>query len=555
MTKIRLFTVAVLALSQSAFAQTPAGAGGQIQQIPPVPVPQRAVPQIRIEQGGAPASTAADSVKIPVNTLHVTGQALYSEAELVAVTGFRPGGELTLAELRGMAAKIADHYRRNGYFVAQAYLPAQDIKDRSVTIAVIEGRYGNVTLRNQSKLSNSLADGLLDGLNRGDPVAIVPLENRLLLLSDIPGVNVKSTLAPGEAVGTSDLVVDVTQGPRVSGSVEADNAGDHYTGEYRVGATVNINNPFGRGDVASLRVMTSGSGLNYGRASYQMQFGKATAGVAYTALNYRLGEQFEPLHAHGTAEIASIYGSYPLIRSRNTNLYVLGGFDHKTFQDKVDLFSTVTDKKAEVWWLGLHGNHLDNFGGGGASSYSLTQSFGDLDIQTPAALAVDQATARTNGNYQKLAYHAARLQRVTEKVSLYGAINGQFASKNLDISEKMALGGMYGVRAYPVGEGYSDEGYVATLEARLLLPKFSESMPGQMHLVGFADTGSARINNNPWTTGENRRTLSGAGVGLTWADYNNFVVNAYWAQKLGNEVATYAPDKNGRFWIQVVKYF
>jgi hemolysin activation/secretion protein len=454
-----------------------------------------------------------------------------------------------------MAAKIADHYRRNGYFVAQAYLPAQDIKDRTVTIAVIEGRYGNVTLRNQTKLSNSLADGLLDGLNRGDPVAIVPLENRLLLLSDIPGVNVKSTLSPGEAVGTSDLLVDVTQGQRVSGSVEADNAGDHYTGENRVGATVNINNLLGRGDVASLRVMTSGSGLTYGRASYQMQFGKATAGVAYTALNYHLGEQFEPLHAHGTAEIASLYGSYPLIRSRNTNLYVLGGFDDKTFQDKVDLTSSVTDKKAQVWWLGLHGNHLDNFGGGGASSYSLTQSFGDLDIQTPAALAVDQATARTNGNYQKLGYHAARLQRVTEKVSLYGAINGQFASKNLDISEKMSLGGMYGVRAYPVGEAYADEGYIATLEARLLLPKFSERMPGQMHLVGFVDTGSVHINNNPWTTGDNSRTLSGAGVGLTWADYNNFVVNMYWAQKLGNEVATYAPDKNGRFWIQAVKYF
>ena len=60
---------------------------------------------------------------------------------------------------------------------------------------------------------------------------------------------------------------------------------------------------------------------------------------------------------------------------------------------------------------------------------------------------------------------------------------------------------------------------------------------------------------NPWAAGENHRTLSGAGVGLTWADYNNFVVNAYWAQKLGNEAATSAPDKNGRFWIQLVKYF
>ena len=140
---------------------------------------------------------------------------------------------------------------------------------------------------------------------------------------------------------------------------------------------------------------------------------------------------------------------------------------------------------------------------------------------------MDQATARTNGNYQKLGYNAARLQSVTDKVSLYGAINGQFASKNLDISEKMGLGGMYGVRAYPVGEAYADEGYIATLEARLLLPKFSESMPGQMHLVGFVDTGGVSINKNPWTSSDNSRTLSGAGVGLTWADYNNFVVNTY----------------------------
>ena len=90
-----------------------------------------------------------------------------------------------------MAAKIADHYHTNGYFVAQAYLPAQDIKDGAVTIAVIEGRYGSVTLRNQSNLSNSLANGLLGGVNSGDTIAIAPLENRLLLLSDIPGVNVE----------------------------------------------------------------------------------------------------------------------------------------------------------------------------------------------------------------------------------------------------------------------------------------------------------------------------------------------------------------------------
>jgi hemolysin activation/secretion protein len=201
MLKITLFTVALFALSQSAFAQIagPPSGGSQIQQIPPAPIPQRAVPEIRIEKGGAPAIPAADNVKILVKSLHVTGQVLYTEADLIAITGFRPGSELTLSELRAMAAKIADHYNRNGYVVAQAYLPAQDLKDGAVTIAVIEGHYGSITLRNTANLSDSQARGMLDGLNNGDTIAIAPLERGLLLLSDVPGVNVRSTLIPGAA--------------------------------------------------------------------------------------------------------------------------------------------------------------------------------------------------------------------------------------------------------------------------------------------------------------------------------------------------------------------
>lgn len=557
MSKIALFALSALAFGQLAFAQTPPTAGSQLQPIPPAPSTQRAIPEIRIEQGSVPSSPAADSVRFPVRTLHVSGQAVYSEAELVAVSGFTPGGEVSLGELRGMAARIADFYHQNGLFVAQAYLPAQDIKDGAVTIAVLEGHFGNITLRNQTNLSDSLANGMLDGVHSGDTIQIAPLEEGLLLLSDVPGVNVRSTLVPGTTVGTSDLLVDVTPGQRVTGSVEADNGGSRYTGENRIGATVNLNNPFGLGDQASLRVLTSGHGLVYGRASYQAQFGRAKLGVAYTALNYELGKEFAALQAHGTARIASVYGSYPLIRSRNTNLYALVGYDDRTYQDKVDstVPPSVTDKKAKVWMGSLYGSHRDRLGAGGLSAFSLTLSAGDLDIRTPAALAADSATARSNGSYQKLAFTASRLQNLNDTFSLYGALNGQFASKNLDISEKMGLGGPYAVRAYPVGEAYADEGVVLNLEARMRLPKFSESLPGQMHLIGFVDAGTVTINKNPWAAGTNHRSLSGAGLGLTWADPNNFMLSAYWAHKLSNSPATSAPDKGNRLWLQAVKFF
>ncbi len=549
-----LLPLALLALGQGVFAQQPPGAGGQLLQIPPAPVAPRAAPEFRIEPSTAPATAASDQVKVVVTTLHITGASAFSESDLLAQTGFTPGSELTLVDLEAMAAKISRHYRRNGYFVAQAYLPAQEIKDNAVTIAVSEGKYGNITLRNSSNLSDGLARSQMEGLNSGDTITDSPLENRLLLLSDIPGVSVRSTLVPGASVGTSDLIVDVTPGQRVTGSIDADNAGNPYTGEYRVGGTININNPLGRGDVATLRALTSGTGLKYARASYQMQFGKAQVGVAYSWLDYSLGKQFESLHAHGTAEIASIYGRYPLIRSRDNNLYAQLAYDHKTFEDKVDATGSVINRKSDVLMASVYGDHRDQLGGGGFTSYGLTLSGGKLDIETPAALALDATTAQTNGNFNKLSFNAARLQNLGGPFSIYGAINGQVASKNLDISEEMELGGMNAVRAYPEGEAFADEGYVATLEARMQLPKFS-SLPGHMELIGFVDTGTVTLHRNPWFAGDNRRTLSGTGVGVNWSDPGNFMVRAYYAWKLGSEKAISAPDKSGRFWIQMVKYF
>ena len=75
--------------------------------------------------------------------------------------------------------------------------------------------------------------------------------------------------------------------------------------------------------------------------------------MAFTALRYHLGEQFSNLNARGTEEIVSLYASYPLIRSRNSNLYAVADLDYRMFQDKVGATSTVVDRAATVLTLGL----------------------------------------------------------------------------------------------------------------------------------------------------------------------------------------------------------
>ena len=556
MIKVSLLTLAFLAAGQGALAQpTGMNAGGQIQQIPPAPEQPRSLPDIRIERGHAAPPPAPAGIRIVVRALHFTVQTRFTETELVAAAGFRPGAEMDLADLRAMVARVSDFYSRHGYFVAQAYLPAQDVESGAVTIAVIEGHYGKIGLDNRAHISDGLAHSIMAGLEPGQIVAAPPLERRLLLLQDLPGVNVRAILSPGETVGASDLLVDLTPGRRVTGDLEADNAGSRYTGEWRGGGTINFNEPTGHGDVASLRYLTSGSGMNYVRGDYQFQVQDLTLGVAYAYLNYQLGHEFAPLHARGTADIASLYASYPLIRSRDTNLRVLADFDYRTFRDEVRVTSSVSDRAAEVGAISLIGGHHDHLLGGGWTNFSITATAGNLDIKTPLARAIDRVSARSDGGYGKLSFDVSRLQTLYGPLSLYGEARGQIASKNLDTSEKMELGGAYGVRAYPEGEAYGDEGYILTAEARLTLATLPEPLGGRVQAVGFGDHGSVTLDKSPWFHGFNTRTLSAAGVGLDWSGGHGVMVRVSYAFRLGDERAISAPDRSGRLWVQVYKFF
>jgi hemolysin activation/secretion protein len=420
---------------------------------------------------------------------------------------------------------------------------------------VAEGHYAQVLVRNQSHVSAEVLSGALQDIKTGDVVAADALESQLLRLSDLPGVQIKSALVPGATFGSSDLLVDVLPGRRVTGSVDADNAGNYYTGAVRVGATIFLNEPTGEGDVASLRLLTSGQGLNYFRAAYQLQVGQVRVGAAFSSLEYALGQEFESLLANGTARSVGFFGSYPLVRSRNANLYLGASYESKRFEDRLDALDSTTEKAAHVFTASLSGDRRDNFGAGGLSAFALTLASGEITIQTAAARAFDATTAQSNGHFSKLGYSASRLQNLSPSFSLYAGLNGQWAAKNLDASEKMALGGLFAVRAYPEGEGYGDEGYVLNLEARYLLPPRSPSSIGQWQLIGFMDTGSITLNKSPWSAEPNQRRLSGAGIGLNWAAADRFQVHLAYAHKLGYEAARSAPDASDRLWMQAIKYF
>jgi hemolysin activation/secretion protein len=556
MLKTSLLAVTFLAAGHTAFAQTPPPvAGGQLQQIPPPEAQRAPAPDLRIDRPGSGAPEAAAGARVRVDALRVTGNTLFTEAELIAATGVLPGAELTLPDLRNAAAAITAFYNRHGYILAQAYLPPQEIKGGTVTIAVIEGRFGVVNLSNRTTVSDGVIRQRLRGLHPGDPVAIAPLERSLLLLADLPGVAVHSTLSPGAEPGASDLSVELTPGRRVTGSLEADNAGNRYTGAYRLGGTINFNNPTGHGDRLSLRLLASTEGLAYGRVAYEAPVGDASVGLAYTHMRYQLGQEFEVLDAGGTADIISLYGAYPLIRSRRANLDVFASVDDKRLKDDVGLVSLDSRRSSQAFTVGLRGDARDGFGGGGWTAFSIAATSGSLEIETLAERLADDLAGQTDGAFGKAQFSLMRLQTVSGPLSLFAAVRGQVAFNNLDSSEKMELGGAYGVRAYPEGEAYGDEGYVATLEARLALDRWTQNWPGRFQLIGFVDAGAVNFAHDAWSPGPNSARRSGAGVGLAWMGPDDLTVRVTYAARLGDQPATSGPDRSGRVWFQITKQF
>jgi hemolysin activation/secretion protein len=540
-----------------AAAQIVPDAGTQLRQLEPptLTLPRKPPPGIDVEVPARPALQPAPSVRFVLKAVRISGATVFPEAELQALVREYVGREVGIAELGDTIGRITGFYSDRGYPLATAYLPAQDIKDGVVEILVLEGRYGSIHLVNRARIDDSAAARYVISL-QGQVVEGATLERKILLLQELPGsAPGRAILSPGQAIGETDLRIELEQGKTIGAAIELDNYGSYFTGAARLSGQLDLYSPLRLGDWLSVRATKGFSGLEYARAAYELPLGGDgfKLGAAYSHVDYRLGKSFSALDASGDADTVSLHASYPLIRSRRHNLYGKLIAERKDLQDRVNATSTVSDRSSTTGTLALNGDYFDSLGRGGASAYFLTYTGGTLRIDTPAIKAIDDATARTSGSFNRWNAGYARLQGLTERASLYLSVFAQKAGKNLDSSEKMFLGGIGGVRAYPQGEAPGDSGYAASAELRYAF-SFA-AFPGAWQASAFLDSGEVKINEDPFIAASNRRRLSGGGLGLEWSQPGDFIVRLSIATRIGNARATSGPDDHTRGWLQAIKYF
>ncbi len=543
-----VFSCAILLAPVSVYAADPPERG----KAPLAPAQVATPPSVA---SPAPAAAAAGATggaaKVVVRQVNIKSNTLFPESVLLAKTGWVANQELDLAQLQQMAQQIQEFYHKQGFFLARAYLPPQNNSDGSVTIEVLEAHYGKIVLNNPQQLANRQVAYLTGPLHAGDQPQLAQLESVILRLNDVPGLLVKSTIAPGASTGLADLTLSVEAGKRWAGSVDFDINGSRATGRERLGAGLVGSNLAGWGDQLSLRALSSFQGLNNGRIAYQVPLQAVTAGVAYSITDYSLGGDFANLRANGTAKDLNLSLSSALLRSRQKNLYVSVNFDDKKLRDRVDSTNSVSDKSATLVSVGVNGERFDDVAGAGLSSFNLTWVSGDLHLDSLAARQQDAASVRTEGRFNKISYGVNRLHSINQSTSLNASFSGQWASKNLDSSEKFVVGGPAAVRAYGQDDGSGDVGNLISLELRHVLPE-NKAWPGTWQVAGFIDAGQSRANKDG--AGSVQRNYAGIGMGLQWIRPNQYSIKVDLAFKLGHEKSA-AETRNGRVWLQGAKYF
>ena len=561
--RLRVFTRRLLSLSLvlglhiTGWAQTAPDAGSLLQQLererrpalPPKALPSRPAAPAAMQplQG---ASVTVSSFRFVGNTLLSAGQLAPAVAEYLN----RP---LDFSQLQAASAAVAEIYRAAGWIV-RAYLPQQDIVDGVVTIQIVEAVFGGVQLEGAPATRVSLTQ-IQRGIDAqqavGAPLNADAIDRALLLADDLPGVAVSGSLREDTQASQTELVIKLADEPLLMGEGTLDNTGSRSTGAKRLSANLNFNSAFGLGDLLSANLIHT-QGSDYLRLGGTLPVGAKGWRIGANASNMRyrlITEEFAALDSKGTSSTAGLEASYPLIRSRLQNLYFNASLDHKSFDNQANGV-TSTNYQASSLSLSLSGNLFDKLGGGGANSASLALTSGQLDLSGSPNQAADAASSQTDGSYRKLRYSVSRQQVITDEVSFYAALSGQWASKNLDSSEKFYLGGSSGVRAYPGSEAGGAAGQLLNLELRWRLPE-------GFNLTGFIDAGQVTVNANNNFTGApalNDYSLKGAGLTLAWQGSSGLSLRATWARRIGdnpNPTAT-GNDQDGslvsnRFWLTV----
>ena len=446
----------------------------------------------------------------------------------------QPTQGYTIGQLQTIADELTRFYRERGFILAQAIVPAQEVRDGTVKIQILEGSLEDVRVEGNTFYKASVVQGPFRRL-QGEPITQGSVERALLDVQNFPGLTVFGTFTRGDQLGNTDLLIRVREEDRFYITPSIDNWGSEFTGEYRAMVQFQLNNLLGLADKTEGYVLQTFEPDNgtYGGLNFEFPFGRNSIGFGASTNQFDVGglESLTVLDVKGTVDQADVFWNYSFANGRffaaNGRLGLAlknaetkapgieGGGSDVLSEDNLAVARLVFDafyasrkgRGFTVGKLGIDVGMPDTFGSMDGSGDGMSSRTGGDGEQA-------------GGSFEKYWFTLEHLRPFGPNNRLLVRMDGQFTDDILVSLEQYSIGGPRNVRAYTIAEALSDTGASATLEWIINAPGFSDKSAfggrswGEIFQVSlYADYAYGEIN-NPRTSEEETVDYSGYGLGL-----------------------------------------
>lgn len=449
------------------------------------------------------APERADAITLTLNAVRLEGAAALAEADLADLWEDRLGQTVSVATLFEIVNAITHRYSDAGYALSIAVLPEQQIEDGVVTILVFEGYVDTVVFTGDTVTSVSgegardrerttFLDRFAAGITASRPLRTDVLERYLLLMNDLPGVTARATFgASPSARAASTLTIDIAHKP-IDAQMSSNNHMVHNLGRTRVGGSVALNGKLNGGDGLRFEAWRGSHSDTYAYVAgdYAQAIGadglELRATAAYSNSEPRDGLLAE-LEYIGRSESVGLSVEYPLVRTRQKNLFIGASFD--VLNARSELLDSDFSKD-RLRTLGVHATYdvANERGAVSLVRVGVTQGL-DAFGATPDG---DPFKSRANGSatFTNVDVRAVREQRLAGLLSLYLQAHAQIALGDALLSAaECSYGGRGLGRGYDNGSISGDDCLMAGAELRWTR-RVNDSLG--LQLYGFADAGLIR---------------------------------------------------------------
>ena len=460
--------------------------------------------------------------KTLVNRIDILGNTILGENQIKTITARYEGRELSMKDMQTVANLLTDEYRKEGYATSRAYIPPQTIKGGVLTIRVVEGKLGQVTIEGNKYFSTRLLRNRI-GLQENGYFDYSALQQSLVYINESPDHKARATLAPGKEPGTTDVVITVADQLPIHAGFQYDNYGSDYINRNRYTWTLEHNNLLGFDDKLFLKYQRADdSRLILRQGRYLFPVNKTfELGVYGLKSKLRLGKDMQIVDARGSAELYGAFATKILVQKNNFDLRWTVGFDYKKIRN-FQLSAQTSRDAVRIAKTGLDMDVVDHYG---RNIIIPEVQVGIPDIMGGMKAKNDPQCSRTGAGARftkgLLTYY--RVQKMPLETSLLWKNYFQYTNDRLVASEQFQIGGATSVRGYPVGEHTGDNGLYTSPELSIpfyflnrawTIPHRKETWYDTTRAVVFYDFGFTSFNGGGLSNESKTHTLRAVGFGF-----------------------------------------